>query len=123
MKPHLLPICTYWIFFFVISKTQRPKPKAQFPKTKAQNPKTKDQFPKTKDQRPIPKDQFPKTKSPSSSIKINSHPFLLRLFCPYKNHSNCRSYNTHNQSANCTLYRIVLVIEISLRLRCCFVIA
>ena len=49
--------------------------------------------------------------------------FYFSFFCPYKNHCNCRSYNTHNQSTNCTLYCIVLVIEISLRLRCCFVIA
>ena len=93
-----------------------PKPNYQSPE-----PKTKDQSPTTKAQLPKTKDQTPNPHLPQS--KINSHPFLFRLFTPYKNHCNCRSYNTHNQSSKCPLFRIVLVIEISLRLRCCFEIA
>ena len=142
MKPHLLPIRFYWIFFFLISNTQRPIPKDQSPTTKDQRPKPNTQRPKSNNQRPIPKAQFPKPKhqrpkskdqSPKTKTqRPNPHlpqsksiltRFYCLFFCPYKNHCNCRSYNTHNQSANCTVYRIVLVIEISLRLRCCFVIA
>ncbi len=96
----------------------------QYPKTNYQRPTTKDQQPKTNYQSPTTKDQQPKTKDQRpNSIKINSHPYLIRLFIPYKNHCNCRSYNTHKQSSKSPLFRIVLVIEISLRLRCCFVIA